>query len=78
MSRAQGAPAPSLKTHEEVIGTRSGNVWHQNRNELSCVPCSRAAAVYQQEVRQRGKCAPGLGWPLLPAAKQRLRKKKTI
>ena len=31
-----------------------------------CVPCTVAKNVAHVEWTQRGKCATGLGWPLLP------------
>lgn len=52
-------------------GTRSGFITHKQRGEKPCGPCGHADNVYKQEYRARGKCAPGLGWPLLPGAVSR-------
>jgi hypothetical protein len=59
--------APVLIAH----GTRNGFQAHKNRGErpVRCTPCNEANNAWFQEYRQRGKCAPGLGWPLLPARK---------
>jgi hypothetical protein len=54
-------PAPA-----HAIGTDSGYKNHVRRRELACGPCLHAHAVYQKEHKKRGRCAPGLGWPLLP------------
>lgn len=54
---------PGAITH----GTRTGFITHKSRGEEPCGPCRRADAAYKRDVRARGKCAPGLGWPLLPA-----------
>ena len=50
-----------------AIGTDSGYKLHVKRRELPCIPCLHAHSVYQLEYNKRGKCARGLGWPLLPA-----------
>jgi transcriptional regulator with XRE-family HTH domain len=47
-------------------GTDNGYKRHVKRMEVACTPCLRAHAAYQGEYNQRGKCAKGLGWPLLP------------
>lgn len=52
------------KSHGEVIGTRSGAAWHRNRGQPVCDPCMQGEKIYHSEWRDRGKCAPGLGWPL--------------
>jgi hypothetical protein len=69
---ASARKGPPRKTHEQVIGTVSGYVWHQNRGEPACVSCAHAANAWKREHRLRGKCASGLGWPLtLRRGKQR-------
>jgi hypothetical protein len=55
-----GRPATGQQTH----GTRGGFIQHKQRGTPPCVPCSHADAVWKVEYRARGKCAPGLGWPL--------------
>lgn len=57
--------APVPITH----GTYKGFQLHALRDERPCTPCYVANAAYHQRYRQRGKCASGLGWPLLPARK---------
>jgi hypothetical protein len=57
-------PSSKKKAHDDVIGTAGGYVWHLNRKEPSCEPCLTAANAYRTDWRLRGKCAPGLGWPL--------------
>jgi hypothetical protein len=52
------------KTHDQVIGTSSGRVWHQNRNEPNCESCRIAYNAWRTGYRERGMCATGLGWPL--------------
>lgn len=47
-------------------GTYSGSVLHQVLRIPRCTPCKRAAAAYMADYRKRGRCAAGLGWPLLP------------
>ena len=59
MARRGPAPRP-----DHAHGTRSGFITHKNRGTDPCGPCAHADAVYKQEYRLRGKCAPGLGWPL--------------
>jgi hypothetical protein len=51
---------------DHAHGTRSGFILHYQRGTDPCIPCRHADNVWKQEYRQRGKCAPGLGWPLLP------------
>jgi hypothetical protein len=46
-------------------GFYAGAMRHQLLGIPKCRPCKKAAADYQREWRKRGKCAPGLGWPLL-------------
>lgn len=62
-------PHGNRKTHEQVIGTYNGAAWHRYRRQLPCRACSHAGNVYQFEYDRRGRCEPGLGWPLLPARK---------
>lgn len=45
-------------------GSRSGFITHKNRGEEPCTPCRQADDRYKRDYRARGKCAPGLGWPL--------------
>jgi hypothetical protein len=62
----QGTGQDSLAQRPRPInhGTRGGYLTHKNRDELACIPCAEANRVYIRKHRQRGKCAPGLGWPL--------------
>lgn len=52
-------------------GTLRGYQQHRYNGEDPCDACNavrRAARQAEQyRRRNRGKCAPGLGWPLLPA-----------
>jgi hypothetical protein len=52
------------KTHDQVIGTPTGNSWHANRKEPTCEPCRIAINAWRVAYRARGLCATGLGWPL--------------
>jgi len=52
---------------EEEHGTYAALQAHRARKEKPCTPCKRAAAVYMKAYRKRGRCAPGLGWPLQSA-----------
>jgi hypothetical protein len=45
-------------------GTYAAAMAHQTRQEERCALCKRAAALYMKGYRDRGKAAPGLGWPL--------------
>jgi hypothetical protein len=51
-------------------GTMRGFNQHRRNGEKPCDACNavRRAAKQLEQYRQRndGKCAPGLGWPLLP------------
>jgi hypothetical protein len=48
-------------------GTHGGFVMHQQRGTDPCPWCRRGDNLWKQKHRAKGKCAPGLGWPLLPA-----------
>lgn len=60
----KGQPAPGQQTH----GTSAGFVMHQQRGTPPCGPCRHARNAWRRENRLRGKCAPGLGWPLQGSA----------
>ena len=45
-------------------GTYAGWNYHRRAGEAVCRPCLKARADYMAEYRKKGKCAPGLGWPL--------------
>jgi len=51
-------------------GTERGFRQHRYHREHPCDACNaarRAAKQLQQyQQRNRGRCAPGLGWPLVP------------
>lgn len=68
--RTMGRP-PLPREH----GTMRGWHQHRNRSEQPCDACSavrRAAKQPEQyRLRNKGRCAPGLGWPLLPARESR-------
>lgn len=51
-------------------GTHGGYNTHRNRDEKPCGACRAAERAYQNKFDQRGKCAAGLGWPLLPGWQQ--------
>lgn len=53
-------------TGQKVHGTEGGYQMHVQRRTPPCFPCRHALNVARQDARQRGRCAPGLGWPLLP------------
>lgn len=48
-------------------GTYAGYQQHKIKGVPACQPCRKAAADYMRTYRKRGRCAPGLGWPLLSA-----------
>lgn len=48
-------------------GSRGGFTMHQQRGTDPCFPCRHADYMWRQNHRAEGKCATGLGWPLLPA-----------
>lgn len=52
-------------------GTHSGFNTHRNRSEKPCGACHAGERAYQNKFDRRGKCAPGLGWPLLSASENR-------
>jgi hypothetical protein len=52
-------------------GTRAGFQAHKLHGERPCTPCNEANNAYFQAYRNRGRCAPGLGWPLLPGTASR-------
>jgi hypothetical protein len=45
-------------------GTVAGYQHHRYYRSLPCLPCLQAWAAYQGKRKNRGRCAPGLGWPL--------------
>ena len=53
-------------------GSPAGYQAHVKRREIACQLCldaqSRYLSDYRRRHRERGKCAPGLGWPLQSAA----------
>lgn len=52
-------------------GTTAGRMQHVYDKTPPCGPCKKAAADYKREWNKRGRCAPGLGWPLLPGKEAR-------
>ena len=52
-------------------GTHGGHNLHRRRGEQPCGACRAAERAYQNKFDRRGKCAPGLGWPLLSARESR-------
>ena len=48
-------------------GTHTGFTMHQQRGTKPCDWCRHGNNLYRQRQRDKGKCAPGLGWPVLPA-----------
>jgi hypothetical protein len=52
-------------------GTMRGFHQHRYNREAPCDACNavrRAAKqLEQRRLRNKGRCAPGLGWPMLPA-----------
>lgn len=47
-------------------GTTAAYQQHLRRREVPCRWCTDINTRYHRERSQRGKCAPGLGWPLAP------------
>ena len=45
-------------------GTHTGFTMHKYRGEQPCGWCKRGERAYQNAYDQRGRCVPGLGWPL--------------
>jgi len=59
--RKRKGPPPGPITH----GTRNGAEAHRRRKEPMCDWCARAERDYFNRRNAAGKCAAGLGWPLL-------------
>jgi hypothetical protein len=57
-------PKPS---GQSAHGSHGGFVMHQKYKTPPCEPCRQANIRWAGDYRRRGRCAPGLGWPLLPA-----------
>jgi hypothetical protein len=49
-------------------GTRGGWEQHRRAGTEPCMACKVANRASSDRRNKRGRCAPGLGWPLLPAA----------
>lgn len=47
-------------------GTVRGYQQHQSAQTIACRPCLAAWSAAQKQSRDKGRCARGLGWPLLP------------
>jgi hypothetical protein len=47
-------------------GTYAGYNQHKFYRSEPCDACRRANVSYRRQWRQRGRCVPGLGWPLGP------------
>lgn len=62
MGKRGPKPSPDHKH-----GSHGGFVMHQQRKTPACFPCRHANNVWREAYRAKGKCAPGLGWPLLPS-----------
>lgn len=60
-----GEPA-AVTPDGEKCGTYAGWNEHNRLRTSVCRPCKRAQADYMRALRKRGRCTPGLGWPLLP------------
>lgn len=61
MSRAERKRRPP---GERVHGTAWGYRQHVRYREVPCGWCNRANADTARAQRNKGRCAPGLGWPL--------------
>jgi hypothetical protein len=48
------------------MGTDSGYRYDLRHKILAHRSCLHAHAVYCAEQRNKNRCAPGLGWPLVP------------
>ncbi len=48
-------------------GTENGYQAHNRARTVPCTGCLTAHSTYAKDRNRAGKCAPGLGWPLLPA-----------
>jgi hypothetical protein len=46
--------------------SQAGYRRHLERGTVPCGMCLNEISVYQWERKYRGKCAAGLGWPVLP------------
>lgn len=56
---------PGRKPQPVRHGTDSGYQAHVKRGQLACGACLAAHSYKEFRHRQRGRCAAGLGWPLL-------------
>lgn len=57
---------PELIRH----GTRGGFMTMKNRALKPDAGCREADNRYKRTRRARGRCEPGLGWPLLPTVRR--------
>ena len=48
-------------------GSENGYHAHLRKRTVPCTGCLNAHTAYAQDRKRAGRCAPGLGWPLLPA-----------
>lgn len=51
-------------------GDRAGYQQHIKNGTPPCTPCLIGSAADARKRQQQGKCARGLGWPLLPGKGQ--------
>lgn len=56
---------PPAEDHKH--GTHGGVIMHRKRGTPVCGWCLRGDALFRWRQRNRGKCSPGLGWPVLSA-----------
>ncbi len=52
-------------------GSEAGYHAHLRGRTVPCTGCLKAHTVYTQDRTRAGRCAAGLGWPLLPAKASR-------
>ena len=51
-------------------GTAAGYHRHRKEKTIPCGACLAAWSKRKQARAQRGKCAPGLGWPIVPESQK--------
>ena len=60
----------SRYTEKREHGSEKGYKQHLRHGEIPCGGCYSGHSAHETNRRRKGRCARGLGWPLLPAAGQ--------